>query len=367
MRADIKGALDLLSSFADAPSVSGDRALNFSMDVHGTAGMLMNFLPVDLPTLPGFRMPDFRDFDPLALVANASGASRVGAAADLAAYRATISDGVVRGGALISTAAFELTSIGISLVRNAAAAPAIAATPAGPLGAAAYVAGLIASSLESALQVLRTLETDLQAIANTLTTATNAALARVMPGPGPVTEKALGDLERLAAQIVPTAQPAPAPAPPVVNTAATVAPPPTPAPVQAASLPTEPTPMQAPDSSAPAGSPVGAAAAQAAKTQIGAPYVWGGAAPGGFDCSGLTSWAYKQAGLDIPRVAADQTVGRQVSYEELQPGDLVLWSGHAAMYTGDGMMVEAGSPVQMNPVRTENLGMTFRGFWRPTG
>ena len=87
----------------------------------------------------------------------------------------------------------------------------------------------------------------------------------------------------------------------------------------------------------------------------------------GFDCSGLTSWAYKQAGLDIPRVAADQTVGRQVSYEELQPGDLVLWSGHAAMYAGDGMMIEAGSPVQMNPVRTENLGMTFRGFWRPTG
>ena len=90
--------------------------------------------------------------------------------------------------------------------------------------------------------------------------------------------------------------------------------------------------------------------------------MWGGAAPGGFDCSGLTSWAYKQAGLDIPRVAADQTVGRQVSYEELQPGDLVLWSGHAAMYAGDGMMIEAGSPVQMNPVRTENLGMTFRKY-----
>ena len=131
--------------------------------------------------------------------------------------------------------------------------------------------------------------------------------------------------------------------------------------MQASAPPPEPTPAQTP------GSPVGAAAVAAAKSQLGTPYVWGGAAPGGFDCSGLTSWAYKQAGLDIPRVAADQTVGRQVSYDELQPGDLVLWSGHAAMYAGDGMMVEAGDPVQMNPVRTENLGMTFRGFWRPTG
>jgi len=95
--------------------------------------------------------------------------------------------------------------------------------------------------------------------------------------------------------------------------------------------------------------------------------VWGGSQPGGFDCSGLTSWAYQQAGHEIPRVAADQAVGKQVSYEELQPGDLVIWSGHAAMYAGDGMMIEAGDPVQMNPVRTENIGMPFMGFWRPTG
>ena len=114
-------------------------------------------------------------------------------------------------------------------------------------------------------------------------------------------------------------------------------------------------------------SAAGAAAAELAKSQVGTPYSWGGSAPGGFDCSGLTSWAYRQAGVEIPRVAADQRVGRQVSYEELAPGDLVVWSGHVAMYTGDGMMVEAGSPVQMNPVRTDNIGMPFMGFWRPTG
>ena len=39
---------------------------------------------------------------------------------------------------------------------------------------------------------------------------------------------------------------------------------------------------------------------------------------------------------------------------------------HVAMYAGDGMMVEAGDPVQMNPVRTSNIGMPFMGFWRPT-
>lgn len=108
------------------------------------------------------------------------------------------------------------------------------------------------------------------------------------------------------------------------------------------------------------------AAVAAAKSMVGTPYVWGGNSPGGFDCSGLTSWAYQQAGVDLPRTAESQAVGRQVSYKDLQPGDLIVWSGHVAMYTGDGMMVEAGDPVQMNPVRTSNIGMPFKGFWRPT-
>ncbi|MHA2788173.1 C40 family peptidase [Corynebacterium sp. S7] len=115
------------------------------------------------------------------------------------------------------------------------------------------------------------------------------------------------------------------------------------------------------------GNPAGEAAVAAAKNQLGTPYVWGGSQPGGFDCSGLTSWAYGQAGVEIPRTAESQAVGRQVSYEELQAGDLVVWDGHVAMYAEDGMMIEAGDPVQMNPVRTENIGMGFQGFWRPTG
>ena len=361
VKTDLNRLLDIASRYTGAPDVTGNPLLDFSLDVHGTAGMLIKYLPGELPALPSYRMPDFTAFDPLAAVANASGASRVGAASELGAYRRTISDAVVRGRVLIGTAAFELTSIALGLIRNAAAAPAIAATPAGLLGAAGYIAGLIGTALTSAMDVLKTLEADLGKIAEKLTSATSAALSRVTPGPGPLTEKAREELQRLASLAAPPAQAAPAPAPPVTKAAATVSPPPPPEPVKPSAPPQEPVPMQAP------GSPVGAAAVAAAKSQLGTPYVWGGAAPGGFDCSGLTSWAYKQAGLEIPRVAADQTVGRQVSYQELQPGDLVLWSGHAAMYAGDGMMIEAGSPVQMNPVRTENLGMTFRGFWRPTG
>lgn len=114
--------------------------------------------------------------------------------------------------------------------------------------------------------------------------------------------------------------------------------------------------------------PEAQAAVQNALSAVGTPYVWGGNTPGvGLDCSGLTQWAYREAGVDIPRTAAEQTVGRQVSADELLPGDLVIWSGHVAMVTGDGMMVEAGDPVQVNPVRTSNIGMEFHGYWRPTG
>ncbi|MGI0541438.1 C40 family peptidase [Corynebacterium aquatimens] len=129
---------------------------------------------------------------------------------------------------------------------------------------------------------------------------------------------------------------------------------------------TTPSPAPQPASNAP-GNTTGKAAVEAAKTQLGKPYVWGGNSPSGFDCSGLTSWAYRQAGMEIPRIAASQATGTQVRYEDLQPGDLVVWTGHVAMYAGDGMMIEAGSPVQMSPVRTTNMGMGFKGFWRPTG
>jgi cell wall-associated NlpC family hydrolase len=113
---------------------------------------------------------------------------------------------------------------------------------------------------------------------------------------------------------------------------------------------------------------IAANAVRYALQQLGVPYVWGASNPGsGFDCSGLTSWAYGMAGLEIPRHSSDQAMGASVPPDQLMPGDLVVWQGHVAMVIGAGMMVEAGDPVQINPIRTSNIGMPFLGFYRPTG
>lgn len=145
------------------------------------------------------------------------------------------------------------------------------------------------------------------------------------------------------------------------------APPPASAPgVQAASPPAAPPPAS--HASASGASPQALQAVEAARSAIGTPYQWGGNTPGiGLDCSGLTHWAYAQAGVDIPRLAEAQTVGTPVTQDQLLPGDLVVWDGHVAMYAGDGMMIEAGDPVQTSPLRTTNMGMNFLGFYRPAG
>ncbi|KIQ19541.1 C40 family peptidase [Rhodococcus sp. MEB064] len=110
-----------------------------------------------------------------------------------------------------------------------------------------------------------------------------------------------------------------------------------------------------------------ASAVRFALDQQGTPYVWGGTTPGqGLDCSGLTQSAYQHAGVDIPRLASDQSVGTPVDVENVMPGDLAVWDGHVAMVVGNGQMVEAGDPVSVSPIRTSNSGMGFHGFYRPT-
>lgn len=111
-----------------------------------------------------------------------------------------------------------------------------------------------------------------------------------------------------------------------------------------------------------------AGAVRNALTQQGVPYVWGGTSPGqGLDCSGLTQWAYRDAGVEIPRLAQEQNVGVQVQQSDLLPGDLAVWDGHVAMYIGNDQLVEAGDPVAVSGLRTDNIGMSFYGFYRPTG
>jgi hypothetical protein len=106
----------------------------------------------------------------------------------------------------------------------------------------------------------------------------------------------------------------------------------------------------------------GATIVAKAQEQLGVPYVWGGEslAEGGFDCSGLMQWTYKQFGIDIPRVSRDQaTAGREVSAAEARPGDLVFFKrdrpapDHIGMYAGDGKWVVApktGDVVKMQSV-----------------
>ncbi|MFD4443213.1 C40 family peptidase [Nocardia sp. NPDC058519] len=111
-----------------------------------------------------------------------------------------------------------------------------------------------------------------------------------------------------------------------------------------------------------------ATAVRSAIGAVGTPYVWGGNDPqAGIDCSGLTKYAYGEAGVELPRLAQEQHIGNpQISPGDLQPGDLAVWDGHVAMVVGNGQLVEAGDPVSISSIRTENSGMEFYGFYRPT-
>ena len=86
----------------------------------------------------------------------------------------------------------------------------------------------------------------------------------------------------------------------------------------------------------------------AAKSQEGVPYRWGGESPGGgFDCSGLTQWAWGRAGVSLPRTAAAQYGAiAHVSLSSLEPGDLLFWGAgggisHVGMYVGGGDVIDA--------------------------
>jgi peptidoglycan DL-endopeptidase CwlO len=110
---------------------------------------------------------------------------------------------------------------------------------------------------------------------------------------------------------------------------------------------------------------------EAAVSRLGMPYVWGAAGPTSFDCSGLVQWSFRQAGVIMPRVAADQArTGPSVPVSQLQPGDLLFYHtdptapdyiSHVAIYLGGGKMIQAPEPgmdVEIVPV---DLGSEFAG------
>jgi cell wall-associated NlpC family hydrolase len=109
----------------------------------------------------------------------------------------------------------------------------------------------------------------------------------------------------------------------------------------------------------------------AALSRRGMPYVWGAAGPDSFDCSGLVQWSFAQAGIVMPRVAADQArTGPAVSVGQLQPGALLFYHtdptapgyiSHVAIYIGNGQMLQAPQPGMNVEIVPLDTGPGFAG------
>lgn len=147
---------------------------------------------------------------------------------------------------------------------------------------------------------------------------------------------------------VPAAPAVPLPLPPVPAVPRAVGP------VPAVSLPPPPAPasMPRPDRD------VGSIVVNAALTRVGAPYAWGASGPDAFDCSGLVVWAFRQAGLTLPRSSeALASGGQPVAVHQMEPGDVISLfpdASHVGIYVGGGRMIHAqfeGLPVIVESLR----------------
>jgi hypothetical protein len=116
------------------------------------------------------------------------------------------------------------------------------------------------------------------------------------------------------------------------------------------------------------------AALRAAESRRGLPYVWGASGPSSFDCSGLVQWSFAQAGITMPRVAADQArAGLAVPATQLEPGDLLFYHtdptdpgyiSHVAIYLGNGWIIQAPQPGMNVEIVPASFGSQFAGAIR---